>query len=288
MRRVHPVMSQQGPILIVSDRPNSPAAKALADAKVFPVVDTDWAGATEAVRRMLPAAIIVASSEGREQSLDALAAQVETLEPLVPLIALDPKLPLPPNILPFSQTTGNPTRIAARLNAALRARLLHATVLRRLADEKSASVHLPDNDPLMDATVLLLGRGASFPALSIALGEQTAVVGALSIEAAAKHLNSREFNGIVIGEGFSPRVVDAFLMVLSEDSRFRNLPVILAQIGGLAKDYDLPNLEIANDLPQHLAASAIPLIRLHAFESRLHRVLKSIDVGGLTIRAPAC
>jgi hypothetical protein len=275
------VMSQQGPILIISDRPNPPAAKALADAKVFPVVDTDWSGAAEAVRRMQPAAIVVATYEGSPESLDALATQVDAIQPLVPLIALDPKLPLPPNILPFTQTTGGSTRIAARLNAALRARLLHATVLRRLTDEKTASVRLPDNDPLLDATVLLLGRGASFPALSIALGEQTAVVGALSIEAAAKHLNSREFDGIVIGEGFSPRVVDAFLMVLSEDSRFRNLPVVLAQIGGLAKDYDLPNLEIANELPQDLAASALPLIRLHAFESRLHRVLKSIDVGGL-------
>ena len=29
----------------------------------------------------------------------------------------------------------------------------------------------------------------------------------------------------MIGEGFSARVVDAFLTVLAEDTRFRNLPV---------------------------------------------------------------
>ena len=43
------------------------------------------------------------------------------------------------------------------------------------------------------------------------------VVGALSIEAAAKHLNTRDIDGIVLGEGFSARVVDAFLTVLAED-----------------------------------------------------------------------
>jgi hypothetical protein len=273
-------MSQQGPILIVSSRPNLPAAKVLADAKVFPIIDTDWAGAADAVARVQPAAIIIADNDDDSGVLfAALAQQTRHLEPLVPVIALDPHLPLPPNVQPFTQA-GNPARIATRLNAALRARLLHATVLRRLADEKSPSVRLPENDPLQDATVLLLGRGGSFPALSIALGEQSAVVGALSIEAAAKHLNSREIDGIVIGEGFTPRVLDAFLMVLSEDPRFRNLPIILSKVGGL-RDYDLPNLELAAQLPQDLATSALPLIRLRALESRLHRVLKSIDVGGL-------
>ena len=272
-------MSQQGPILIVSSRPSPPVTKALADAKVFPVIDTDWAGVSEAVTRVQPAAIIIADCHEKDQALDALARQTENLQPLAPIIAIDPQRQLPPNIQPFTQT-GNPARIAARLNAVLRTRLLHATVLRRLTDETSPSVRLPENDPLQDATVLLLGRGGSFPTLSIALGEQSAVVGALSIEAAAKHLNTREIDAIVIGEGFTPRVVDAFLMVLSEDPRFRNLPIVLSQMGGL-KDYDLPNLEIAAQLSQDLAASALPLIRLRAFEARLHRVLKSIDVGGL-------
>jgi hypothetical protein len=272
-------MSQQGPILIVSSRPNPSVAKTLADAKVFPIIDTDWAGASEAVARVQPAAIVIADGDVSDPMLDTLAMQTEKLQPLVPVIAVDPKLPLPPNVQPFTPA-GSPARLATRLNAALRARLLHATVLRRLADEKASSVRLPENDPLQDATVLLLGRGTSFPALSVALGEQSAIVGALSIEAAAKHLNSREIDGIVIGEGFTPRVIDAFLMVLSEDPRFRNLPIVLSQMGGL-KDYDLPNLEIAAQLPQDLAASALPLIRLRAFEARLHRVLKSIDVGGL-------
>ena len=67
--------------------------------------------------------------------------------------------------------------------------------------------------------MLLIGRGAAYPALSVSLGERMGVVGALSIEAAAKHLNVRDIDGIVLGEGFSPRVMDAFLTVLAEDAR---------------------------------------------------------------------
>ena len=113
----------------------------------------------------------------------------------------------------------------ARLRAALRVRSLHATVMRRLVP--ATPMALSHIDPARDATVLLIGRGGAYPALSVALGERTGVVGALSIEAAAKHLNVRDIDGIVLGEGFSPRVIDAFLTVLTEDARFRNLPIVV-------------------------------------------------------------
>jgi hypothetical protein len=127
---------------------------------------------------------------------------------------------------------------------------------------------------------LLIGRGAGYPALSVSLGERMGVVGALSIEAAAKHLNVREIDGIVLGEGFSVRVVDAFLTVLAEDARFRNLPVVVTS-DELAPAYDLPNLEIICGEPEHVAANALPLVRQHAFEAYLSRTLRSIDAGGL-------
>ena len=128
--------------------------------------------------------------------------------------------------------------------------------------------------------MLLIGRGGAYPALSVSLGERIGVVGALSIEAAAKHLNTRDIDGIVLGEGFSPRVVDAFLTVLSEDARFRNLPVVVTA-SDLAPAYDLPNLEIISGDPAQVAATALPLIRQHAFEAHLSRTLKSIDADGL-------
>ena len=50
---------------------------------------------------------------------------------------------------------------------------------------------------------------------------------------------------------------------------------------GLTAGYDLPNLEISNGDPHTVATHAVPLIRQQAFESRIARALKSIDVGGL-------
>jgi hypothetical protein len=114
----------------------------------------------------------------------------------------------------------------------------------------------------------------------VSLGEQAGMVGALSIEAAARHLNTRDIDGIVIGEGFSPRVIHAFLTVLTEDARFRHLPVVVTS-GDLAPSYELPNLEILSGEPAQMVATALPLIRQHAFEAHLSRTLKSIDAEGL-------
>ena len=135
-------------------------------------------------------------------------------------------------------------------------------------------------DLAREATVLLIGRGGAYPALSVALGERTGVVGALSIEAAANHLNVRDIDGIVLGEGFSARVVDAFLTVLTEDARFRHLPVVVTS-GDLAPAYELANLEIVSGDAAQVAAAVLPLIRQHAFEAHLSRTLKSIDADGL-------
>ena len=162
-------------------------------------------------------------------------------QPYLPLIAVDPQGTLPDNAIPFFQSQGDSSRLVARLRAALRVRSLHATVMRRLVP--ATRIALSDIDTFRDATVLLVGRGGAYPTLSVSLGEQTGVVGALSIEAAAKHLNARDIDGIVLGEGFSPRVVDAFLTVLAEDARFRHLPVVVTS-GDLLPAYELPNLEI--------------------------------------------
>ncbi|MBI3702065.1 MAG: GGDEF domain-containing protein [Afipia sp.] len=272
-------MSQQGPILIVSSEPASPLADAVAQLKVFPLIETVWADVPDAIERLHPAAILVGDAETSDALLARTARRLATIKPYTPLIALDPKSMLPDGVMPFTQSNSDPKHLIARLKAALRVRTEHATLLRRLTDPSAPC--MPQSDPLQDATVLLIGRGGSYPALSVALGQQMGLVGALSIEAAAKHLNARDLDGVVIGEGFSIRVVDAFLTVLSEDARFRNLPILLSAAGGLKHNYDLPNLEIAHGEPATLAAHSIPLIRQHAFESRIQRALKSIDAGGL-------
>jgi len=273
-------MSQQGPIIVVSSGEPLSFSAALSETKMFPVIDAIWSEAAQAVESLQPAAVLVSASEDAEPPLRELAGRVAARQPYVPLVVIDPKMPLPANAIPFSQVGSNIDRLSARLRAALRVRTLHSTVLRRLTDEPTMQLQPPDTEPVDDATALLVGRGAAYPALSVAMGEQIGIVGALSIEAAAKHLNARELDGIVLGEGFSPRVVDAFLTVLAEDARFRNLPVVVT-VPGVMPFYDLPNLELTSGAPARVAANALPLIRQHAFEARLRRTLTAIESCGL-------
>jgi hypothetical protein len=271
-------MSQQGPILVVSAARRPSFALALDETKLFPVVETGWADAARAVEQVQPAAVLAAMSEVGEADCAALAKQIAARQPYLPLIAVDPKIPLPDIAIPFFTLQGDAKRLIARLRAALRIRSLHATVMRRLVP--SAPMAMTDIDPAHHATVLLVGRGGAYPALSVSLGERTGVVGALSIEAAAKHLNTRDIDGIVLGEGFSPRVVDAFLTVLAEDARFRHLPVVVSEVD-LAPTYELANLEIVSADIAQVVATALPLIRQHAFEMHLSRTLKAVDAEGL-------
>src|SRR5437660_5947631 len=170
---------------------------------------------------------------------------------LFPYTTLFRSTKLPENAMPSSYSDDHPERLLARISSTLRVRSLHATVMRRL--DPPRRVAMSDIDPARDTTVLLIGRGGAYPALSVALGERMGVVGALSIEAAAKHLNSRDIDGIVLADGFTPRVVDAFLTVLAEDVRFRNLPVAVAIDGSMA-NYDLPNLEFFPGEPARVAS----------------------------------
>jgi hypothetical protein len=273
-------MSLQGPIIVVSAARQPVFAAALDDTKMFPIIDTTWDDALGAVAQLQPAAVFVEMSDTVEPRFEALAKHIAARQPYVPLIAIDPRTSLPENAIPFSQAGGGADRLTARLRAALRVRTLHATVMRRLDHQAAARPAIAGMDPVRDATVLLIGRGTAYPALSVVLGERMGIVGALSIEAAARHLNTRDIDGIVLAEGFSARVVDAFLTVLAEDPRFRNLPVVVA-LDGLAPAYDLPNLEIVSGDPARIAANALPLIRQHAFEAHLSRTLRSIDAGGL-------
>ncbi len=88
----------------------------------------------------------------------------------------------------------------------------------------------------------------SYPALTIAIGERVGLIGALSVETAARYLNARDIDGIVIGDGFGPRVVEALLTVLAEDARFRDLPVGVLGSAGV-DDERLPNLVASTSDP---------------------------------------
>jgi hypothetical protein len=273
-------MSLQGPILLVAD--NNGLAKVLADAGAFPIVEVSWAGAQTALNEVKPAAIVAAApGVADDDTAAAMATQAASAAPFVPmLVRLGDQATAPPDAIAVSHDLA-PERLVACLTAAFRLRTLHATTMARaraLREERNIVAELPPGDPLDDATVLLMGRGRHHPTLSVAVGERMGVIGALSVDTAARCLNARDVDGIIIGDGLPPAAVHAFLRVLSEDSRFRDLPV-----ASLGSNYDapaLPNFVSARD-PLLLLSRATPLIRMHAFETALKRLIGSIECKGM-------
>ena len=68
-------MSQQGPILAVSTAGRPSFAASLDEAKMFPVIETNWAEASHAVAQLQPAAVLAAMSEAVQPGFVALAKQ---------------------------------------------------------------------------------------------------------------------------------------------------------------------------------------------------------------------
>jgi hypothetical protein len=276
-------MSIQGPVVVVAEKPAPELANALAEAGAFPVVEALPSEAMTAFAAANPAAIVLADAETLDHPVAFELARLTRLhQPLLPVmarVAADRRFGAS-DFLPVAADT---RRLIGRLQAALRIRAAHATLVGRthmLTSRGVAVSEFPVGEPLDDATILVAGRGRSHPALSVAVGGHAALVGALSLENAAKSLKSRDVDGIVIGDGFSPKMVDAFLSVLAEDSRFRDLPV--SMLGGASFDFDheLPNFSGLDD-PEVLVDHLLPYVRLHAHETRVRRMLQSLDTEGL-------
>jgi hypothetical protein len=276
-------MSLQGPILIVAKSPDHSLLEAFVDAGAFPVVEASWNGAPTAAAEVKPAAIVLEEpGEADLPAARALALQVATAEPFISMIMQmrpDRAPPLPQALAVSTEATTD--QLLARVSMALRLRTLHSTVIARaksLRDERNIVAEPAAGDPLDDATVLLIGRGRHHATLSVAVGERMGVMGALSVEQGARCLNARELDGIVIGDGLPAYTVDAFLTLLAEDIRFRDLPVaVLGAEGNIAK---LPNFVRALD-PGVLIACAAPFVRMRARETALKRLIKSIESKGM-------
>jgi hypothetical protein len=280
-------MSLQGPIVVVADGPAADVTDALSAAGAFPIIETTWSDAPNAFVSVNPAAVVIADFHAPEsESARMLDLQIATASgPIVPVIARaesgqDSAVPV---ALPVDARLPM-ARLVGRLHSALRVRALHATVLRRIetfAAQGGALPELPTHDALKDATVLILGRGPLYPTLSVAIGERVSMVGAFSVEAAATHLDARDIDGVVVGDGFSPRRVEAFLTCLAEEPRFRDIPV--AVVGEGTPDFaeTLSNIDHIDGDPVRLVPRMLPLVRMHAFEVRLKRMLKSLDANGM-------
>jgi GGDEF domain-containing protein len=281
-------MSLQGPVVVIADQKDTDLVAALAAADAFPVVEASWRDGASAAARIEPAAVLLPDHVLPDDILlrEKLARAVAAMNgPYMPVIArITPEGTALDDVLPVA-ADAPAERIVERLAAALRVRTQHATALRR-AESLAAEVEdlpvLPDTDPLDDATVVVAGRGRSYPALATAFGERVGLIGALAVETAAKHLASRDVDGIMIGDGFGWRAVETFLSALSDDSRFRDLPVgVLGDVPSTIDRSRLPNLERLDGEASAMVERMLPLVRQHAFEARLRRQLAALDAKGL-------
>ena len=285
-------MALQGSFVVVADSSAPDIVEALRGAGGFPIIATDWAGAAAALGSADPEGVVLADASPDASRMSAfakaLADRGKTERAVMPVVARareDGSAVLPDALTVAANAPAE--RILSRLGAALRIRTLHSTVLRRtrmLAARGELPPELPGTDPLDEAAVLLAGRGRSYPALSVAVGECVGVIGALSVESAARALHARDVDGIVIGDGFGPRIVEALLTVLAGDVRFRDLPI--AVCGGPPAIVEpfaahLPNLDRVAEGAARLVERVMPLVRLHAFGERLRRMLKSLEAKGM-------
>jgi hypothetical protein len=286
-------MALQGAFAVIADSPARDLVEALRAAGAHPVVEARWADAATALAATDPEAVIIAepcADRAHAGALEIVLAERREAAgglytPIIARVRDDEAVVLPDALIIAASAPVE--RLLRRLSLALRVRTLHGTVLRRmrtLVSRGEVLPELPAGDPLDEASVLVAGRGRSYPGLSVAVGERVGLVGAFSVETAARALSVRDLDGVVIGEGFSPRVVDALLTVLAEDVRFRELPVMV--LGGnpsAIEPYaiELANLERVAEGPQRLVECLLPYVRLHAFGERLKRMLKSLDAKGM-------
>lgn len=278
-------MSLQGPILIVADRPVPQFLDGLAAAGAFPIVETHVSELVAAIASIEPAAVILAEPPSAELALmTALEQLLGDREPYTPVIARTDGIASGRigTALPVAADAPE-ARLVARLRGALRVRTLHASVLRRLAAlaRHGAAPAIPQGDPLEDATVLVAGRGGSYPALVVAVGPRTGLIGAVSLESAFDLLRARDIDGVVIGEGFNRRSVEQFISDVAADRRFRDLPIaVIDAVAETDQAERLPNLSHGLGQAAVAVEHLMPLVRLHAFAARLRRVVASLDARG--------
>jgi GGDEF domain-containing protein len=273
-------MALLGPMLVVAESSATDFIDVLGKAGAFPIAQTRWADVPAAIAETQPVALAIAEPQAKPspRHVDAAIECIETRGgPIMPVIArVDTSSTAAiPGALPIAMNESN-ERLTAQLRWALRIRTLHATVLRRsraAAATKKVPTFVPP-DLLEDAAVLCVARGGSYLALSAAISQRTGLIGALSVDTAARYLNARDVEGVVIGDGLGPRVAETLLIMLAENARFRDLPVgVLNNV--TADDERLPNLVRVDAV--RLVERILPFVRLQAFAGQLTRTLKSLE-----------
>src|ERR1700751_1446393 len=108
-------MSQQGPLLLVSNTGRPSFAAALDEAQMFPLIETGFTEALRAVAQVQPAAVLADMRGADGAQFAALAEQIDARKPYLPLIVVNGEGALPENAIPFSAIDGKFDRMPRRL-----------------------------------------------------------------------------------------------------------------------------------------------------------------------------
>jgi GGDEF domain-containing protein len=276
-------MSILGPIILIADEANVELAALLRARGSLLVNESSWALAPGAIKAGRPSALILDEQRWDPDVVEPLKQAIAAAhEPYLPVLSRASPLggPVFAGALPIA-ASAPPERVLGRLVWALRLRVLHATILQHGASVTSPG-DISAGEHASDAAVLVIGRGRNYRDLASAAGERAGVISTLSFENAARFLCTRDIDGILIGDGFPPRTLEAFAIALSEDSRFHELPVGLVAPAQPSDEWDaLPNFERLGGRPSDVVDYMMPLVRLHAQAARLRRQLAAIESNGM-------
>ncbi len=276
-------MALTGGILVVADEA-SDVCEALSHGGNLPMRQVAPEAAPATIADDAPCAVVLnlKDRDGDHNIGHGIADALDAIDgPIVPMLSVydEPARPYPGALPIPAANVAN--RLVPRLRSALRVRSLHDTVLRRSETQSDPAPEFPTHDPLEDATVLVAGRGRSYPALTMAIGERMGLIGALSFDTARNCLNARDVDAVVVGDGFNRTMVEDFMDELCADPRWRDLPVIVPRDS--VRDLDperSPNVDHMSGSAEDIANYIIPFARMHAFSSRLKRIACSLDQRG--------
>jgi hypothetical protein len=264
-------------MLLVSACPVPEVERVLAHAGAFPVLPVRFIEAPAAAAALMPAAVVVvrdgqAVDSHADAALQALVAEwAGPFLPLVDLVMPGGRVVPGSLALPVAHDLAGDDLVAVLA----RARRVRATAA---AARRRGLAGLPRfADALDDATLLVAGRGAAYPALSTRIGEAAALVGVLRLETVHDHLAAREIDGIVIGDGFGAGAVEALLERLSADPSLRHMPVaVLGARAPAIRAPGAPPFLVARD-PAVLCDLILPHARLAAHAAALARHLEAAN-----------
>lgn len=125
----------------------------------------------------------------------------------------------------------NPLQVCHRLRALVRLNTMHEELVRRLGTSAKYGLDAPPQiappDDTGNATILVLGHSAGFPAIEAALAKRATLVGASGPDTAHDYLARRSFDAVLVDAGGNVGPCLDFAREIRRDSRQYNLPVVV-------------------------------------------------------------